>query len=88
MLRLADSVRSMHTLDGAVVLDVKRGRMFRFNSTGSRILQLLSSGTEEPDIAGMLVREFSADPATAESDTRSFLGSLRRHALVETHSQA
>jgi hypothetical protein len=84
MLRLADSVRKTHTPDGAVVLDVKHGRMFRFNSTGSRILQLLSSGTEEQEIAAMLVREFSADPVTAESDASTFLASLQRYALVET----
>jgi hypothetical protein len=83
---LADYIRSTHTPDGAVVLDVKRGRMFRFNPTGSRILELLRSGAVEPEIAAMLVREFSADPATAESDTNRFLTELRQYALLEPQS--
>lgn len=83
MLRLSDSARSSHTADGAVVLDVKRGRMFRFNLTGSRIWQLLQSGAEERDIPGLLVRELSADPATAAADTEAFIESLRQHALAE-----
>jgi hypothetical protein len=84
MLRLSDSARSTHTADGAVVLDVKRGRMFRFNATGSRILQLVQSGADENEIVQKLVREFSADPATAETDTETFIASLRKHALIES----
>ena len=83
MLRLSDSARSTHTADGAVVLDVKYGRMFRFNPTGSRIWQLLRSGVEEKNIPGLLVREFSADPTTAAADTEAFIASLRRHELIE-----
>jgi|HubBroStandDraft_4_1064222.scaffolds.fasta_scaffold59927_3 hypothetical protein len=87
MVRLSDSVRSTHSADGAVILDVKRGRIFRFNPTGSRILQLLRSGAEEHEIVGMLVEEFSADPATAESDTNAFLTALRQNALIEPRQQ-
>jgi hypothetical protein len=50
-------------------------------------LQLLRSGAEESEIARMLVREFSADPATAESDTSVFLTALRQNALIEPQSQ-
>jgi hypothetical protein len=87
MVRFSDGVRSTHSVDGAVILDVKRGQIFRLNLTGSRILQLLRSGAEEPEIACMLVREFSADPATAESDTNVFLTALRQNALIEPQSQ-
>ena len=87
MVRLSDSVRSTHSADGAVILDVKRGRIFRFNPTGSRILQLLRSGAEEHEIVRMLVEEFSADPATAESDTNAFLTALRQNALIEPRQQ-
>lgn len=87
MVRLSDSVRSTHSADGAVVLDVQRGRMFRFNSTGSRILQLLRLGAEEQEVARMLVEEFSADPATAESDANAFFAALRQNELLEPRSQ-
>lgn len=87
MLRLSDNVRSTHSADGAVVLDVNRGRMFGFNQTASRILQLLRSGTEQPEIAHVLVEEFSVDPATAESDSNAFLMALRENALLELQSE-
>jgi hypothetical protein len=82
MPRLSDSVRTTHTGDGAVVLDISRGRMFTFNPTGSRILQLLNTGVEEKEIALTLVQEFSADPRTADADVGEFLTLLRQHALV------
>ncbi len=83
MPRFSDSVRTTHTGDGAVVLDINRGRMFIFNSTGSRILQLLSTGVEEKEIALTLVRDFSVDRRIAEADVSEFLTLLRQHALVQ-----
>jgi hypothetical protein len=84
MLRLAEYVRSTHSADGAVVLDVKRGRMFRFNSTGSRILQLLTAGMEENEIARTLAEEYSADLAMTEADTVEFLTTLREQTLIQS----
>lgn len=83
MILLSPNARSTHTADGAVVLDVLQGRMYTFNSTGSRILRMIEAGVEEKDIAPMLVREFSADPETAKADTGEFLTQLREQALLE-----
>jgi hypothetical protein len=83
MLRLSSNVRSTHSADGAVVLDIRHGRMFRLNPTGSRILELLSSGANEKAIVCSLVEEFSADLATAEADTAAFIATLRENALLE-----
>jgi hypothetical protein len=82
MLLLSPDARSTHTADGAVVLDIRQGHMYTFNSTGSSILRMLEAGVEEKEIAPMLVREFSADPETAEADTGEFLDLLRQHALL------
>ena len=86
MVRLAETLRSTHSREGAVALDVMRGRMFRLNPTGSRMLELLRSGADAPELTCMLVEEFSADPATAESDTHAFLALLRQHGLLEPQS--
>lgn len=86
MLRLSDKVRSTHTSDGAIALDIRGGRMFTFNATASRILELLKNGTGEKEIALMLVSEFSVDPATAKTDADEFLTLLRQHALIESRS--
>jgi Coenzyme PQQ synthesis protein D (PqqD) len=87
MLKLSDGIRSTDTADGAVLLDVRRGRIFTFNRTGSRILSLLRSGVDEREISDILVREFAADSEAANVDTAEFLALLRQHALIEHHAQ-
>jgi hypothetical protein len=83
MLRLSEHLRTTYTTDGAIVLDTARGRIFRFNPTGSRILHMVEAGAVNDEIVSALIREFSADPATAESDISKFLAVLEHHALVE-----
>ena len=83
MPRLSDNLRTTYTADGAVVLDIVRGRIFTFNQTGSRILQLVGSGMNSREISLTLVREFSAEPENADADTVEFLGLLHQHALLE-----
>lgn len=83
MIRLSENLRTTRSADGAVLLDIRRGRIFRFNLTGSKILEMLRSGAEECDVVSMLVREFAADPVLAKSDTSAFLVSLRDNALLE-----
>ena len=82
MLRLAENVRSSQTPDGAIILDIRGGRMFTFNATGSRILRMLEAGTAKEEIVLRLIRECSADPATAESDAGDFLAVLQAHGLL------
>ena len=82
MTRFPQHVRSTHTADGAVILDVGRGRIFSLNQTGSRIFQLLESGCEEDAIVRHIVHEFGAVEETAENDVREFFGLLRRNQLL------
>jgi Coenzyme PQQ synthesis protein D (PqqD) len=83
MLRLSESIRSTDTADGAVVLDVRHGRIFTFNGTGSRILRMLRSGADAEEISLTLVREFSVEPDAASADTEEFLALLQQHSLIE-----
>lgn len=84
MPKLSDNLRTTYTADGAVVLDIARGRIFRFNLTGSRILQMIESSRVQEEITSMLVRQFSADAMVAESDTGEFLANLKTHSLLES----
>lgn len=84
MPNLSDNLRTTYTADGAVVLDIAQGRIFRFNPTGSRILQMIESGRAQEEITSMLVREFSADAGVAELDTGEFLANLKSHSLLES----
>ncbi len=56
--------------------------MFNLNPVGSRILELLESGSSEADIVEAISREFSTSRDIVEKDVREFLGSLKEHKLV------
>lgn len=81
-VRIAESVRSSHSRDGGIVLDILHGQMFRLNFVGSKILELLKQGSAEPEIAEQLAREFGIDRAIAEADVHEFIETLEKHHLL------
>ena len=85
MYRVSDTVRSTHNQDGAIVLDVRQGQMFNVNFVGSRILELLKTGSTESAITDQISREFGVGRELAESDVRQFLQALKKCHLVEEH---
>lgn len=85
MYRISDTVRSTHNQDGAIVLDIHQGQMFNLNLVGSRILELLKSGSAESAIVDQVSREFGVSRKLAENDVREFLQSLKKCHLVEEH---
>jgi hypothetical protein len=85
MYRLSETVRSTHNQDGAIVLDVRQGQMFNLNFVGSRILELLKSGSTELAIVNEISREFGISQDLAENDVREFLQNLKKCHLVEEH---
>jgi hypothetical protein len=82
MYRVSDGVRSTHGQDGAIVLDVEQGQMFNLNRAGSRILELMESGSAEPDIVNVISQEFNTSREVVQNDVREFIVSLRKHKLV------
>jgi len=85
MYRLSETVRSTHNQDGAIVLDVRQGQMFNLNFVGSRILELLKSGSTASEIADQITREFDVSRDLAENDVQNFLQNLQKCHLVEEH---
>jgi hypothetical protein len=83
MYRVSKTVRSTHNQDGAIVLDVRQGQMFNLNLVGSRILELLKSGSTESEIVDEIGQEFSVGRELAENDVREFLQTLQKCHLVE-----
>jgi hypothetical protein len=59
--------------------------MFSLNVVGSRILELVESGSTESEIVDAISREFHAARNLVESDVREFLETLRTYNLVEDH---
>jgi len=80
--RVPAHVRSTHSADGAIVLDILQGQMFRFNFVGSKILELMIQGLSGPAIAAQLVREFEIGQQMAEADLRDFVETLEKHQLL------
>lgn len=84
MYRVSEGVRSTHGQDGAIVLDIRQGRMFNVNLVGSRILELLKSGSAQPEIVQEIIREFGISRHLAENDVQNFLQTLTKYQLVES----
>jgi hypothetical protein len=84
MTSLADNIRKISSVDGGILLDVRRGTMFRLNAVGSRILDLLDGGASVPDIAERLCAEFGVALDVVQIDLRDFLHSLELHGVLES----
>jgi len=81
-VKLSEHVRSTHNRDGAVVLDIRHGEMFRLNLVGSRMLELLKEGCTNAQIADAVSREFGVTHETVTKDLREFLAQLEKHHLL------
>jgi hypothetical protein len=81
-VRVSEKIRSTHSQDGGIVLDILHGQMFRLNFVGSRILELLKQGHSEPEIAQKLAHDFGIDRAIAEADVHEFVETLEKHHLL------
>lgn len=82
-MKLSAQVRSTHNQDGAIVLDILHGQMYRMNLVGSRMLELLKHGCAEAQIIEEISVAFGVPRATVESDLREFLAHLEKHHLIE-----
>jgi Coenzyme PQQ synthesis protein D (PqqD) len=83
MYRLPETVRTTHGKDGAVVLDIKQGRVIRLNTTASYIIQCIERGETESQIVDGIVRDFRIARDLAHSDIAEFLKSMEREGLVD-----
>jgi Coenzyme PQQ synthesis protein D (PqqD) len=82
MARLSGQVRSTHNQDGAVVLDILHGQMFRLNLVGSRMFELLKQNHTEAEIADFVSHEFGASREIVAADLSEFLALLEKHQLL------
>jgi hypothetical protein len=83
-MKVSEHVCSTHNQDGAVVLDILHGQMYRLNLVGSRILELLKQDHTEAQIADELSREFGVPRQMVQTDVREFLAHLEKHCLLQS----
>jgi predicted deacylase len=82
MLQLSENLRTVIDQDGAVLLDVRQGKLVRCNRTGAAILELLSHQYNEEQITAEFCRRYELSLASAETDVRAFLTSLQQQGLL------
>jgi hypothetical protein len=81
-IRFHDHVRSVADADGAVLLDLKRGKYFSLNATGAEIWEKLVSGWSMPEIDAHLLRT-RAVPESAKHDVSTFVAQLKKAELID-----
>ena len=82
-MRISEHVRKTHSVDGGVILDVKRGQMFLLNFAGSRIIELVEQDVTPQQIAVEIADEFDISVDVAGRDAREFLNMLAQYDLIE-----
>jgi hypothetical protein len=80
-IRIQPHVRAVIDNDGAVLLDLKRGRYFSLNSMGVCVWRRLENGVTPAGIEGELARHYS-DSQQVKQDVAVFIDSLRRAELI------
>lgn len=80
---LAKDTRRVSSADGAIVLHLRRGMMFRVNPMGSKILDLLAQGTSLPRIAEQLSTEFGVALGLVQADIKDFMACLQHHGVID-----
>lgn len=83
MLTISQSVRLTKSPDGGILLDVEQGEIFRLNPVGTRIIELLKEGHDQPSLARVLGCEFGVPEQVVLEDVRDFLSQLREQRLIE-----
>lgn len=83
MFRLSDNLRSVTNDDGGVILDLQRGQIFRCNPTAAVILELLTRGIDETELAAQFSKQCQCPPHGATKDVREFLETLSRLGLLQ-----
>ncbi len=82
--KLSKQVRSTHSQDGAVVLDIRHGQMFRLNPVASRMLELMKQDFSDAQIADEISLQCGVSRAMVESDLRELIEHLAKHRLLES----
>ncbi|HEX8692968.1 MAG TPA: PqqD family protein [Longimicrobium sp.] len=79
-------VRSVIDPDGAVVLDLRKGKYYSLNGVGTAIWQQLEAGRTLAEIAAHLCERYGAPGDEVRRDVADFVDTLQRRALVDVRS--
>jgi hypothetical protein len=80
---LANGIKFNVDRDGAAVMDVLHGHMFRMNLVGARILEGVRDGLSADEMTARISQEFGTDAAQVKRDVLEFLEDLEKHSLLQ-----
>jgi hypothetical protein len=83
MFKVSGGVRSTSTEDGAVLLDIHRGRILGLNRTGARVFEMLQGGVGQDQIVREISKHFGVDADQVRNDVLDFIRTLREHKVLE-----
>ena len=82
-IRAKDSIISAELDNEAVLLNVETGIYFGIDAVGTRIWQLLESGSTADKIFAQLQEEYEVEPGVLRADLTEFLDLLQANELVQ-----
>ena len=82
MFTLSQSARLTKSQDGGILLDVDHGAFFSLNRVGTRIVELLERGCDQPAIERTIASEFHVAGEVVKRDVEDFLASLHQQQLL------
>lgn len=85
--RISNAVRRTQTDDGAILLDVRYGRMFSLNPIGASILELLDSGFDETQVAERISEACAMSTQAVRADVHDFIEVLYKHNLLQVQNR-
>jgi hypothetical protein len=82
----SERLRTAHTPDGGIVLDVENGTMFRLNPIGSQILCLLKTGTPITQVVEEISHKYQVEVETVREDVMHFFTTLEALGLLDRNA--
>lgn len=72
--------------DQTVVLDLKGGKYFALNRTGTRVWELIQLFHDRAEIEAILVEEFAQEPAVIQRDLDKLIEGLQERGLLSVET--
>ena len=83
IFRISDAVRGTRTGDGAVLLDLRHGRILTLNVVGSDIFALLQQGFDQSQIADAISVKFAVAIQDVRADVLAFVETLQKRDILQ-----
>lgn len=81
-MRLGESVSTLDTEDGTVLLHEQDGTFYQLNDTGSEVVSRLLAGERLPEVVGRIAERSGTARETVHRDVATLLDRLHETGLV------